>query len=133
MRAAGTLTELRDQNKSACHLLRSQIGAKSLNGNLTFVLVSVRAPERNDAGDTVRGAASGAVDHRHRHQRVPPTRVHVESDLVMSLAGFVEIDLGRIVNNGRSHFNILQEPNENGFLSDKADDKATSIGDNSSA
>ncbi len=100
--SAGTLAELWHENNAAADLLGVELLTEFFDGNLTFPLVSVGAAESGQSwwiGAGGRGAET--FDHGERYQGISPPGVEVKRNLVMVLAGFIEIDLIGMVNDRR--------------------------------
>src|SRR6185437_9407231 len=95
--------QLRDQDHAPAHLARIEVRAKALDRDLPFVLVAMSSTERHDTRRFRTGAAGGAIDYSHGNERIAPTRIEMERDLIMMLAGQREINLARIVNYGWRH------------------------------
>ena len=82
--AQARLAQLRHQDDAPRHLAGVEVAAQPLDGDLSLVLVAVRAAEDGDAWRL--GAGAQSVDHRDGHQRVAPAAIEVKRGLVVVLA-----------------------------------------------
>src|ERR1700733_8602125 len=87
---AGALTQLRRQNHATGHLGRVEIMAQTLDRDLPFPFVPMSSSEDGHSRRML-GRFFQTVDHRERDQRISPTGVVMEGDVVVMLSRLLEI------------------------------------------
>src|SRR5688572_2547405 len=72
--------------------------AETLDGDLAFVFIAVGPAEADYA---IRVASAKSINYRQRDEGITPGAIEMKRNLVMIDTRFVEIDIGRIINQGR--------------------------------